>query len=167
MRKILLLLLALTGSAQAKQPDFEALAREAFALYPSQIEFVMPEIEIMSEKDMQEWVCYGRCAGKLMVKGVYHEGVIYISDRVTAWDDWDQSLFVHEVIHHAQHLTGKALKNIRETCASHLDLELEAYNLQNEWLKQRGKFIKSGDIFDLALASVGKGCKKTLDSPDK
>lgn len=65
--------------------------------------------------------------------GAYIPGQIYINNVI--WDPssvMSQSYLVHELVHHAQLLSGKAYP-------CHAAKEREAYVLQNKWLSEHGE----------------------------
>jgi len=147
--------------------DFDKLSRETFDLYPIKVEYSQPPLERISPQELHQWICGDKCPEGIEVKGVYFQGTIYLIDNIVTWDDWEKSLYVHEVVHYIQDLIGKTTRSGREPCTNHLALELEAYSLQSQWLRQHGKFIKHSDIVDLARASAARGCKKTVDTVKK
>lgn len=165
LRNFLLLLGILSHSVWAQDPDFEALTREAFEIYPASIEFSMPQIERIDSVTLGRWVCRGSCRqGDLEIKGVYHEGVIYLSNSLSSWTVWEQSMYVHEVVHYLQDLAGRTKMPEGYTCAQHVELETEAYTLQNNWLKRRNKRFGQQRLLEMVTASVGPGCKKVIDT---
>lgn len=166
MKKILLLLMFFTSTAGATQnQELEPLAREAHRLFAHDIPFSMPDIEFIAIEPMQEKLCGGKCPKGVAVKGFYHRGMIFLSDQLNLKkDDWDQSYFIHEMIHYYQSVAEFFNTGEKETCLERQILELQAYTIQNQYLKERGKFIKDSDIKELIKASTGN-CTIPLSIP--
>lgn len=166
MQIILLILVFFTSTAGATQnQELEPLAREAHRLFAHDIPFSMPEVEYIAIESMQEQLCGGNCPKGVTVKGFYHKGAIFLSDKLDLRrDDWDKSYFIHEMVHYYQSVADFFNTGQKETCLERQILELQAYTIQNQYLRNRGKFIKDSDIKDLIKASTGN-CTIPLSIP--
>ena len=73
------------------------------------------------------------------ILGLYHSvtGTIYLSRDFWPASTRDQSILLHELIHHMQY--SRDYKYYKSLCRG--DIEKEAYDLQEKWLKQRGKTL--------------------------
>lgn len=166
MKIILLFLVFYTSIAGATQnQELEPLAREAHRLFAHDIPFGVPNVEFINIETVQEKLCGGKCPKGIAVKGFYYRGMIFLSDKLDLHkDDWDKSYFVHEMVHYYQSVADFFNTGEKETCLERQILELQAYTIQNQYLKERGKFIKDSDIKDLIKASTGN-CTIPLSIP--
>lgn len=166
MKKFLLLLVLYVSNAGATvNQEIEPLAREAHRLFAHDIPFSIPDIEYINIAAVQDKLCGGKCPSGVAVKGFYYRGIIFLSDKLDlVKDDWDKSYFIHEMIHYYQSVADILNNGEKETCSERQILELQAYTIQNQYLKGQGKFIKDSDIKDLVKASTSN-CATPLSVP--
>jgi len=158
MKKLFLTLVMICADAQAQTSvNFSELTREVFDLYPVKLEYSAPRIERITDRELRQWMCRGECGANMFPRGVYYQQTIYLNDNITDWDDYSKSLYVHEVVHYLQDLSGKTNKHGAESCESHMRLEQEAYDIQNAWLKKRNSRIRL-PVMELARASSRNSC---------
>jgi hypothetical protein len=167
MKKLFLTLVMICAGAQAQTSvNFSELTREAFDLYPVKLEYSAPRIERIADRELQQWLCRGECGENMFPRGVYYQHTIYLNDNITDWDDYSKSLYVHEVVHYLQDLSGKTNKHGAESCESHMRLEQEAYDIQNAWLKKRHSRIRL-PMMELVRASSKNSCSNQMNRLSK
>ena len=73
------------------------------------------------------------------ILGLYHSlsGTIYLSKDFWWASTRDQSILLHELVHHMQY--SRDYKYYKSLCKG--DIEKEAYDIQEKWLKQKGKTL--------------------------
>lgn len=152
---LVLMLLLSTPIWANDKPDFESLARETHKLFGHSIPFSMPQIEYIDTSFLQKRICTKGCPKGFAVKGFYQSGVIYLDHSVKFQDDWDRAYLVHEIVHYYQEVANFFDDNDDKSCLERQVLELQAYTIQNQYLKTKGKFIKDADIKELVAASSG------------
>ena len=91
----------------------------------------MPEIHSVPVSVMQQKLCGKPCA----VKAYYHpdEGVYLDEQLDLGGNAFDRSVLLHELVHYMQKTSGRFDKTPGACMRNHL-AEVEAYNLQNEYL---------------------------------
>ena len=93
------------------------------------------------------------CAGhECKVYGWYaHDHTVYIDERMDPADTLASSIIVHEMVHFLQHEKQRLLPLARGAaysedlrCGDAIELELEAYGVQREFLRQYGVYQPVG-----------------------
>jgi hypothetical protein len=91
----------------------------------------MPVVRLLPQTEIQNMVCSGPC----QIRAFYHPdfGVILDETFNLKSSSYHQSILLHELVHHAQHVTGK-FDNLRSACHARSASEKEAYEVQNLYL---------------------------------
>lgn len=95
-----------------------------------------PDVEAISAQALSERLCDGQACPALAYydhnsQTIYHDARLNVSESVSA-----QGFIVHEMVHFLQHQHGVMAD--ASSCESRLELELEAYSAQGEFLRQHG-----------------------------
>lgn len=92
-------------------------------------------IHVVPQQTLQQMVCVGPCnirAFYLPGRGVFiNEQLDFANDLVA------RSVLLHELVHHAQELSGR-FNRIADRCHRWYVREREAYDIQNAYLQQKG-----------------------------
>ena len=90
-------------------------------------------------------ICETYDGGETNILGLYHSlsGTIYLSKDFWWASTRDQSILLHELVHHMQY--SRDYKYYKSLCKG--DIEKEAYDLQEKWLAIRG--LDLGKTIDL------------------
>lgn len=154
MKKIIILWLttlslntyAITGDElYAELIDFLYDSASGISHYPMYPKEHRPKIMKKTKQQMQEEICPedpGNCYNLAAFYNTDKNEVIY--DEVLDIDsNHDNSFIVHELVHSLQYYhKGDA---IFKDCKSTKETELEAYDVQNKYLKKMGVFAQYGD----------------------
>ena len=95
---------------------------------------IMPEVRLVPQSEIQRMVCSGPC----QIRAFYHPdfGVVIDESFNLKSNPHHQSILLHELVHHAQHVAG-AFENLASACRARSASELEAYEVQNRFLGQQ------------------------------
>jgi hypothetical protein len=94
-----------------------------------------PEVRVLPAAQIERMVCKGPCRIKAFF--VPGEG-IYLSDALDLEKDaMSQSILLHELVHFVQNTTG-AFDAAAANCEAWYAQELEAYEVQNAFLRRNG-----------------------------
>lgn len=108
------------------------LAIKLIAGYPAPA--VAPQIHLLGSAEIRQALCRGPCgdikAFYLPDRGVFVNAALDFDHDVTA-----RSVLLHELVHHVQDLSGRFEKIVSQ-CDRWYSKELEAYEVQNEYLRQ-------------------------------
>lgn len=91
----------------------------------------MPEVRQMPREEIQRLVCMGPC----QIRAFYHPDMGVIVDEAFNLKSnlYHQSILLHELVHHAQHVTGR-FDSLASACEARSASEGEAYEVQNRYL---------------------------------
>lgn len=94
----------------------------------------MPEVRQLPREEIQSLVCKGPC----QIRAFYHPdmGVIVDESFNLKSNLYHQSILLHELVHHAQHVAGR-FDNLASACVARTASESEAYDVQNLYLASR------------------------------
>ena len=93
-----------------------------------------PQIKMVSHAWLEQEACFGR---HCKVLGWYRGGnVIYLDSRLDIKKTFDGSILVHELVHYLQKKNGGYMPSLG--CGYAVDLEREAYAVQQEYLVRQG-----------------------------
>lgn len=94
----------------------------------------MPEVRQMPRAELQRLVCTGPC----QIRAFYHPemGVIVDEEFNLKSNPYHQSILLHELVHHAQHVAGR-FDSLASACEARSASESEAYDVQNRYLATR------------------------------
>jgi hypothetical protein len=115
------------------------IARQLFAAiqalsgYP--IPEQMPEVHVVPQTFIAELVCKGPCR----IQAFYHPDFgVFVDEKLRLDSDpYAQSILLHELVHHAQEVSGR-FGMLPSECHRRSAAETEAYEIQNKFLAQRG-----------------------------
>jgi len=111
------------------------LAIKLIAGYPVPQQW--PAIQLLDSNAMRAMLCQGPCgdipAFYLPGRGVFVNARLDFDNDVSA-----RSILLHELVHHVQELSGK-FDRIASQCDRWYSKELEAYSVQNQFLRQSGE----------------------------
>ena len=93
----------------------------------------MPRLERLPRAVLQERVCARPC----QIRAFYHPDVgVILDDSLNLTSSaYDQSILLHELVHHAQHAAG-AFAESTSPCLARSAAERQAYEVQNRFLAQ-------------------------------
>jgi hypothetical protein len=114
------------------------LARQLFAAiqglsgYP--IPEQMPDVHVVPQSFIAELVCKAPCR----VQAFYHPDFgIFVDEKLKVDSDaYAQSILLHELVHHAQQVSGR-FETLPSECHRRSAAETEAYEIQNKFLAHR------------------------------
>lgn len=94
----------------------------------------MPEVRQVPQAEIQRMVCMGPC----QIRAFYHPdfGVVVDESFNLKSNLYHQSILLHELVHHAQHVTGR-FDSLQSACQARSASEGEAYEVQNRYLAQK------------------------------
>lgn len=94
----------------------------------------LPEVHVMPQAVIAELVCEGPCR----IQAFYHPDFgVFIDEKLELKDDaFAQSIVLHELVHHAQEISGR-FEQLPSECHRRTAAESEAYEIQNRFLAQR------------------------------
>ncbi len=94
----------------------------------------LPEVRQLPQVEIQRMVCMGPC----QIRAFYHpEFGVVVDDSFNLKSNlYHQSILLHELVHHAQHVTGR-FDNLQSVCRARSASEGEAYDVQNQYLAQQ------------------------------
>ncbi len=94
----------------------------------------LPEVRQLPHTEIERMVCLGPC----QIRAFYHPefGVVVDESFNLKSNLYHQSILLHELVHHAQHVTGR-FDNLRSACHARSASEGEAYEVQNRYLAQQ------------------------------
>ncbi len=94
----------------------------------------MPEVRQLPRAEIQQMVCVGPC----QIRAFYHPefGVMVDEGFNLKSNLYHQSILLHELVHHAQHLSGR-FDGAQSACHARSASEGEAYEVQNRYLAQQ------------------------------
>lgn len=94
----------------------------------------LPEVRQMPREEIQRLVCVGPC----QIRAFYHPemGVIVDESFNLKSNAYHQSILLHELVHHAQHVSGR-FDSVASACEARSASETEAYDVQNRYLATR------------------------------
>lgn len=93
----------------------------------------MPEVHQVPQAEIQRMVCVGPC----QIRAFYHPdfGVVVDESFNLKSNLYHQSILLHELVHHAQHVAGR-FDGLKSACQARSASEGEAYEVQNHYLSQ-------------------------------
>jgi hypothetical protein len=94
----------------------------------------LPKIQLLPQAEIQRMVCRGPC----QIRAFYHPDIGVVVDEAfnLKSNTHHQSILLHELVHHAQHVSG-AFGNLPSACQARSASESEAYEIQNRFLAQQ------------------------------
>lgn len=94
---------------------------------------VLPEVHRVPQAVIQEEFCHRPCS----VRAAYDatRGVFIDENLDVANNTFDRSIFLHELVHHAQAVSGR-FDLVSSVCVRHNAAEREAYLIQNRYLME-------------------------------
>jgi hypothetical protein len=102
-----------------------------------QIPTIMPDVQLLAPQHIQEMICKGPCGVRaffLPEKGIFlNQGVVDPHK-----DAFNRSILLHELVHFVQLVSGK-FETVTDKCDRWYSKELEAYQIQNAYLKTQGE----------------------------
>jgi len=95
---------------------------------------VLPEVRQLPREEIQRMVCVGPC----QIRAFYHPdfGVVIDEAYNLKSNTYHQSILLHELVHHAQHVAG-AYDHLASVCQARSASESEAYEAQNQFLSDQ------------------------------
>jgi hypothetical protein len=98
----------------------------------------LPQLHVVAAQEVQQMACGKPCR----VRAIYvPERGIFVGDDLDFSDAYARSVLLHELVHHQQRLHAK-FEDIADPCERQYEQELEAYNLQNWYLKRHGQDLR-------------------------
>ena len=96
----------------------------------------MPRVVAMPRDTLQQLICDKPC----QVRAVYFPplGVLLDDSMNLGGSEYDRSILLHELVHHAQE-TGGRFENQPSDCHRRAGSEDEAYRIQNRYLASKGR----------------------------
>ena len=113
---------------------FAELFRVIHALSGYPIPEQLPELHLVPQHELQARICPTGCGVKafyLRGQGVFMDEALDVRNDVLA-----RSVLLHELVHYVQSKAGR-FDSLPE-CQAWYARELEAYQIQNEYLRQQG-----------------------------
>ena len=107
------------------------LAIKLIAGYPAPA--APPVIHLLGRAEIQQALCKGPC-GDIKAYYIPERGVFINAALDLDGDLLARSVLLHELVHHVQSLSGR-FENIVSQCDRWYSKELEAYEVQNEYLR--------------------------------
>ena len=92
----------------------------------------MPEVHAFPKSIVQDLVCGHPCH----IRAFYHPDFGLVADDALGDTPYDRSIILHELVHHAQHITGRFDK--LHGCEMRAASEKEAFVIQNRYLMHHG-----------------------------
>ncbi|MFN0314816.1 MAG: hypothetical protein ACKVQA_07250 [Burkholderiales bacterium] len=94
----------------------------------------LPEVRQLPRAQIEQMVCTGPC----QIRAFYHPefGVVVDESFNLKSNLYHQSILLHELVHHAQHVSGR-FDNLASACRARSASEGEAYEVQNRYLSQQ------------------------------
>lgn len=119
---------------------------QAITGYPMPAE--MPQVRQVPQAEIQRMVCMGPCR----IRAFYHpdHGVVVDESFDLKSSLYHQSILLHELVHHAQHVTGR-FDSLESACQARSESESEAYEVQNRYL---AKMSASERVPSLRMSSL-------------
>lgn len=108
------------------------VAIQALSGYP--IPGQLPEVHVVPQAVIAELVCKASCR----VQAFYHPDFgIFVDEKLKLEGDaYAQSILLHELVHHAQQVSGR-FERLPSECHRRTAAESEAYEVQNKFLALR------------------------------
>jgi hypothetical protein len=123
-------------SALLKLVNEMLLAISALSAY--ELPATLPAVEVLRTGELQHMACARPCR----VRALYlPERGVLLADDLNFDEAHARSVLLHELVHHMQHVNGK-FTEIADECERSYQAELEAYNVQNAYLKRHGQDIR-------------------------
>lgn len=102
-----------------------------------QIPATLPDVHLLAPNIIQEMICRGPCGVRaffLPGRGIFlNKGVVDPQK-----DAFNKSILLHELVHFVQDNSGK-FESVPDKCDRWYSKELEAYHIQNAYLKTQGE----------------------------
>jgi hypothetical protein len=104
-------------------------AMQALSGYP--VPEQMPDLHVVPQTYIAERVCNGPCR----VQAFYHPDFgVFLDEKLRLDSDpYAQSILLHELVHHAQEISGR-FETLASECHRRVAAESEAYEIQNRFL---------------------------------
>jgi hypothetical protein len=97
-----------------------------------------PPVHVIPAMEVQQMACAAPCR----VRAIYlPERGIFIGDDLDFNNAYARSVLLHELVHHQQLLHAK-FEDVADPCEKQYQQELEAYNVQNWYLKRHGQDLR-------------------------
>lgn len=96
-----------------------------------------PSVQAVPLEPVSEIQCKGECT----IQGVYQDGRIYISDKLSPHKYYGRGVLVHELMHYMQDRAGMMPVT---SCEARVALEKQAYHVQQLYLTLHGKKLAGG-----------------------
>jgi hypothetical protein len=95
----------------------------------------LPEVHVVPQAVIAELVCKGPCR----VQAFYHPDFgVFVDEKLDLKSDvYAQSIVLHELVHHAQQLSGR-FEELPSECHRRSAAETQAYEVQNQFLAFHG-----------------------------
>ncbi|MGH8629351.1 MAG: hypothetical protein ACREU7_01115 [Burkholderiales bacterium] len=105
------------------------VAIQALSGYPAPEQ--LPEVHVVPQTFIAELVCKGPCR----VQAFYHPDFgVFVDEKLRIDSDaYAQSILLHELVHHAQEVSGR-FETLPSECHRRVAAESEAYEIQNKFL---------------------------------
>jgi hypothetical protein len=95
-----------------------------------------PPVNFASTTVLNEMICPRAPAG-CGILGVFADGEIYLNEEFDLKENaYARSILVHEIVHWLQHLNNEYGSGTYEACVAANRREVEAYGVQNAYLRQ-------------------------------
>lgn len=95
-----------------------------------------PPINFASTEALNEMIC-PRAPGGCGILGVYKDGEIYLNENFDLKENaYARSILVHEIVHWLQAQNNEYRSGSYEACVAANRREVEAYGVQNAYLRQ-------------------------------
>jgi hypothetical protein len=90
-----------------------------------------PAVQLLPRAEIERLVCAGPC----QIRAYYHPdfGVVVDQSLNLESNRYHQSILLHELVHHAQHVAG-AFDHVDSNCEARVASERQAYDIQNRFL---------------------------------
>lgn len=123
----------------------------------------LPQVRQMPQAEIQKMVCMGPCR----IRAFYHpeHGVVVDEGLNLKSNLYHQSILLHELVHHAQHVAGR-FDSLESVCQARSASESEAYDVQNRYLaSQRASERVPVLRWNLLCAESGGGAPARTSAP--
>ncbi|MSQ60090.1 MAG: hypothetical protein EXR36_10720 [Betaproteobacteria bacterium] len=95
---------------------------------------ILPEVRQLPRAEIEQMICTGPC----QIRAFYHPefGIVVDESFNLKSNLYHQSILLHELVHHAQHSSGR-FYHLESACHARSASEGEAYEVQNRYLSQQ------------------------------
>jgi len=122
------------------------------------VQTMQPDVTFVPREELARLACSGNCS----VQGAYlpERGVLLVEGLDPLTDERARAVLLHELVHHAQHLTGRHGDTI--PCERYFLREREAYGIENRYLARLGRPPNHGFVYMLQSWSIAH-CPSLLE----